>query len=73
MRKNSLRFRLAYSSPILEENMYEELDPSGEENLSQDILNSQEELYTRLEVQKIFKLFHHSQYKTILIYIITNQ
>ena len=40
MKENLSRFRLAYSSLILEENMCKELGPSGEGNLSQDILNS---------------------------------
>ena len=42
MRENSSRFRLAYSALTLEDNMCEELDPSGEGNLSKEILNSQE-------------------------------
>ena len=45
MRENSSRFRLAYSLLILEKNMCKELGPSGEGNLSQDILNSQEQLH----------------------------
>ena len=30
MKENSLRFRLACSSPLLENTLYEELGPSGE-------------------------------------------
>ena len=73
MRENSSRFRLAYSALILEDNMCEELGSSEEGNLSKEILNSQEQLQNQLEVQKIFKLFHYSQYKTISIHIITDQ
>ena len=73
MRKNSSRFRLAYSALILENNICEELGPSGEGNLSKEILNSQEQLHNQPEVQKIFKLFHHSQYKIISTHITTDQ
>ena len=45
MRENSLRFRLAYSALILEDNICEDLSLSGEGNLSKEILNSQEQLY----------------------------
>ena len=42
MKENSLRFRLAHSSPLLETNLCEELGPSGEVTLTRDILGSQE-------------------------------
>ena len=45
IKENSSRFRLTYSSLILEENMCEELGLLGEGKLSQDILNSQEQLH----------------------------
>ena len=73
IKENLSRFRLAYSSLILEDNMCKELDLSEEGNLTQDILNSQEQLHNQLEVQEIFKLFHHSQHKTVLTHITTNQ
>ena len=73
MKENSSRFRLAYSTLILDDNICEELDPSGESKLSQEILNSQEQLHNHPEVQEIFKLFHHSQRKTISTHITTDQ
>ena len=72
MKENSSRFRLAYSALILDDNICEELGPSGEGKLSQEILNSQEQLHNYPEVQEIFKLFHHSQYKIISMYITTD-
>ena len=73
IRENSSRFRLAYSALILEDNICEELSPSGEGNLSKEILNSQEQLHNQSKVQEIFKLFHYSQYKTISTHIMTDQ
>ena len=73
MRENSSRFRLAYSSLILENNICKELGPSGEGKLSQEILNSQEQLHNHPKVQEIFKLFHHSQHKIISTHIMTDQ
>ena len=72
MRENSSRFRLAYSALILEDNICEELGLSGEGNLPKEILNSQEQLHNQSEVQKIFQLFHHSQYKTISTHIMND-
>ena len=60
MKENSNRFRLAYSSPLLEGNLHFELGPSGEGPLSADILGSQEQLRNRPEVEEIFKLFRQS-------------
>ena len=71
MIENSSRFRLAYSSPLLDDELCEEVDLSGEGGLSTDILNSQQHLYHRPEVQEIFKLFHQSKHKTILSIITT--
>ena len=53
--------------------MCEELGLSGEGNLSQDILNSREQLHTQPEVQEIFKLFHHSQHEIFSTHFMTNQ
>ena len=72
MKENVVRFRLAYSLLILENNMYKELGPLCERELIENILYNQEELSTRLEVLEIFKLFYQSQYKSILSYITTN-
>ena len=57
MKENSTRFRLAYTSPTLEGNLYHELGPSGEGPLSKDILTSQELLQNRPEVKEVFELF----------------
>ena len=53
--------------------MCEKLGPSGEGNLSKEILNSQEQLHNQSEVQEIFKLFYHSQHKTISTHVTTDQ
>ena len=65
MQENSNRFRLAYSSPLLEGNLHFELGPSGEGPLSADILGSQEQLRNRPEVEEIFKLFRQSSHLSI--------
>ena len=62
IKENSARFRLAYSSPILDSKMCCKLGPSGEDPLVKDILTSQEQLCNRPEVQEIFDLFYNSQH-----------
>ena len=53
--------------------MYSNLGLSGEDSLAKDILNSQEQLCNRPEVQEIFDLFHDSQHQSISTYITTDQ
>ena len=50
MIENSSRFRLVHSSPLLDDELCKELDLSGEEDLSIDTPNSQQQLYHRPEV-----------------------
>ena len=73
IRENSSRFRLAYSTLILEDGLYTELSLSGEGDLSKAILQTQQNLYELLEVQEIFALFHQSLHETIPSYIKTEQ
>ena len=73
MKENSARFRLAYTSPTLNDDMHGDLGPSREGNLAKDILNNQEQLRNRPEVQEIFDLFHSSQLNSISTHIITEQ
>ena len=73
MKENSSRFRLACASPMLDDELCEELGLSGEGDLSIDILNSQQQLYHRPEVQEIFKLFHQSKHKIISSNVTTEQ
>ena len=73
MKEKSSRFRLAYSSTILENEMCEELSPSGEERLAQDIPGSQEQLYQHREVQELFELFRGSPHQPIMTQITAEQ
>lgn len=73
MKENSSRFRLAYTSLLLEGNLHHELGPSGEGPLSRDILTSQELLQDRPEVKEIFEMFRQSSNKTIPSQISTEQ
>ena len=71
IKENLSQFRLVYSSPILEDDLYEELSLSGKWDLSIGILHSGQQLYYRPEVQEIFKLFYQSKYISISSYITT--
>ena len=51
--------------------MHNDLGPSGEGPLANDILTSQEKLCGRTEVQEIFDLFRNSQREPILPRITT--
>ena len=73
MKENSSRFRLAYSSPLLDDELCEELGLSGEGNLSKDILGSQSQLQQHPEVQEIFELFQGSKHQQITTQIATEQ
>ena len=73
IKENSSRFRLAYSSLLLDNELCEELGLSGEGNLSKDILESQSQLQQHPEVQKIFELFQGSKHQQITIQIATEQ
>ena len=73
MKENSVRFRLAYSSPNLDSTMCCALGPSGECPLTKDILTSQEQLCNRPEVQEILELFRNSQHKSISTHITSDQ
>ena len=73
MKENSSRFRLAYSSPLLNDELSEELGLSGEGSLSKDILGSQSQLQRHPEVQEVFELFQGSQHQRITTQIMTEQ
>ena len=73
MKENSCRFRLAYTSPILQGDLHDSLGPSGEGSLTNDILTSQEQLHNHLEVKEIFALFHNSPHHLISSHITTEQ
>ena len=73
MKENSGRFRLAYTSPTLEGNLYNDLGPSGEGPMTNDILNSQEQFHNQPEVKEIFFLFHNSPHHTISSHITPEQ
>lgn len=73
MKEASLRFRLACSSPLLENTLCEELGPSGEGSLTRDILGSQEQPCNHQEVQEILELFYGSWHQSIATHIATEQ
>ena len=50
MKEKLIRFRLACSLPALSDDLCEELDPFGEGNTTKEILDSQEQLRSRLGV-----------------------
>ena len=60
MKENVVRFRLAYFSTIVSEDVFEDLGCSGEGNLGRKMLDGKEYLCNRLEVQEIFNLYHDS-------------
>ena len=73
MKEKSARFRLSCTSPTLDSNMHNDLGPSVEGPLANDILTSQEKLCIRPEVQEIFDLFRNSQHEPISPCITTEQ
>ena len=73
MKENPSRFRLAYSSPLLDDELCEELGLSGDGNLSKDILGSQSQLQQYPEAREIFELFQVSAHQQITTQIATEQ
>ena len=54
MKENPLQFRLAYSLPLLKDQLCEELALLGEGNLSKDMHGSQAQLQQYPEAQEVF-------------------
>ena len=63
MKENAARFKLAYSSLMLNLELSDNLRRVGEGRLSHDVLHSQKQLSKQPEVQEIFNLFQNSQHK----------
>ena len=72
-KENLVRIRLAYSLPMLSDDARKGLGYSREENLSKQILMSQEQLCNRLEVQEIFNLFHNFKHRMMSSLVTVNQ
>lgn len=73
MKENSSRFRLACSSPLLNDELSAELGLSGEGNLVKEILGSQSQLQQHPEAQEVFELFQGSPHWRIATHITTKQ
>ena len=70
MKENSERFRLAYSSQLLEGNLCKELGLSGKNSLIEDILKNKSILDSYPDVKEVMKLFSSSRDRKIDMKII---
>ena len=69
VKENVGRFKLTYLLLFLEEELYEELEISGEGKLEEDILKDWAILENYLEVKKVIQLLRNGRYKRIKTYI----
>ena len=70
MKENKTRFKVAYSSPMLNGNMCTDLELSGDGPLTRETLSSQRQLEELLDAQEIFHLFRNSKHDRTLSIIL---
>ena len=73
MKENKTKFKLAYSSLMLKDDMCVDLGLSGDGTLAKEILSGQRQLEESPNVQEIFHLFRNLKCDRILLIISVGQ